>query len=89
MHHAERQRRKRGQAVRRGGCEVGSAATLGMRGRAASGTMRWPAGPGVVQGAFSWASSSDGVRVVESGTKEDAKVHDGRRAWRLLRSDPD
>ena len=44
MHHAERPRRKRGQAVRRGGCGVGSAATLGMRGRAASGTMRTVAG---------------------------------------------
>ena len=26
---------------------------------------------------------------MESGTNEDAKVHDGRRAWRLLRSNPD
>ena len=26
---------------------------------------------------------------MESGTNEGAKVHDGRRAWRLLRSDPD
>ena len=29
------------------------------------------------------------VQVVESGRNEAAKVHDGRRAWRLLRSNPD
>ena len=29
------------------------------------------------------------VQVVKSGTNEGVKVHDGRRAWRLLRSNPD
>ena len=29
------------------------------------------------------------AQLVESGTNEGATVRDGRRAWRLLRSNPD
>ena len=35
------------------------------------------------QGRFAWPTVRDGVM------NEDAKVHDGRRAWRLLMSNPD
>ena len=88
--HAVRRRgtRRRRDGGGTGGCGYKTGAEL--RRALSAGKRRYPQRrPEAGRTAVLYRVANAAVQVVKSGTNEGVKVHDGRRAWRLLRSNPD